>query len=260
MDQVSEMAKEEGVIRVCVALPKFGYTLPHSYMNRLVNFASLGKLEARGQYLKETPRFEFLYATLGDLFTPVAREEAAKLAIEWDCDYLFMIDDDMICPDTMFEQLWKRNVDIVAALAFTRNYPHHPVLYQSIEEFDPATRKDWFKNSPIFRYPKNQLVEVDAVGFGAVLIKRRVLDGVPSPRFMSTCGTGEDIYFCYQAKKHGYRVFSDTACPIGHLSHPLNVTEEYVEQLRAKSEPEFEKERPEYKKYDKKEGLLVLGS
>lgn len=245
-------------IKVMVAIPKFGYTHPISYMNRMVNFASLGKLEAKGEALNLTPRFEFYYCLMGDMFTPVAREEAAKYTVEQACDYLFMIDDDMICPDNLFERLWKHDVDVVAPLAFTRNPPHHPVLYQSVEQYDPIAKKDWFVNNPVFKYPRNQLVEVDAVGFGAALIKRKVLDGVPRPRFMSTCGTGEDIYFCYQARKHGFRVFSDTSTPIGHLGNPLCVDEGYVDRFRKEQDTEgLEGYRPEYSKYNPKEGLLI---
>lgn len=254
-EDIATTAKGSGVVRVLVAIPNEGHTQVEAYANRLVNFMSLGKLEERGRLLKQTPRFEFYHLTLGRILTPLAREEAAKQLVAADMDYLFMIDDDMICPDDMFEKLYRHNVDLVAPLAFTRNFPHKPVIYQTVEGFDPVQQKDYFLNTQVRSYPKNSLVECDAVGFGAVLIKSDVVKRVPAPRFMSTCGTGEDIFFCYQAKKQGYRVYMDTSIKLGHLSHPVNITEEYVERVRTQY-PETAKTNGSELKYEHK---VILG-
>jgi hypothetical protein len=109
-------------------------------------------------------------------------------------------------------------------------------------------------------YPKDKLVECDAVGFGAVLIKMETLKSVEGPRFMSTCGTGEDIYFCYLAKKKGFRVFMDTRVKLGHVGHPAIITEEYVDFVRKRDNMEIEKFHGEYTKYkDEKPPVCLLG-
>lgn len=220
------------IVKVGVSIPTMGYTDPAAYCNRLINFMHLGKLEERGRLENHEVQFQFHLFVQGRLFTPLAREEAAKAVVENDLDYLFMIDDDMICPDTIFEQLYKHDVDIVAPLAFTRNPPHKPVLYHCVEGYDPVEKKDYFINNVIMNYPKETLVECDAVGFGAVLIKRWVLDKIGTKPFMSTCGTGEDILFCYKAKKIGAKTYMDTGCKLGHLGNPICVTEDYVNMYR----------------------------
>lgn len=221
---------EQKKVKVAISIPNMGYTSPQAYANRLVNFLHLGKLE---EATKNSPvSFEFFFSVMGRIYTPVARDEAVRLALEANCDYLYMIDDDMICPDDMFEKLYAHNVDIVAPLAFTRNPPHKPVLYQAVEGYDPVEKKDYFINNVIMNYPKNTLVNCDAVGFGAVLIKRWVLEKIGPKAFMSTCGTGEDILFCYKARKLGAKIFMDTSCKLGHIGNPINVTEEYVENYR----------------------------
>lgn len=255
-EEIKAEEKETGVVRVLVAIPNEGHCYVEAYANRLVNFMSLGKLEERGKLLKLTPRFEFYFLTLGRIFTPVAREEAAKQMEEAGMDYLFMIDDDMICPDDLFLKLYRHDVDIVAPLAFTRNYPHNPVLYSCVEGWDPVAQKEYFISHHIMNYPKDSLVECDALGFGAVLIKAEAIKKVAKPRFMSTCGTGEDIYFCFQAKKHGARVFMDTSVKLGHLSHPANITEDFVMRVRKENNMEIEKKHGEYKKYEHK---VILG-
>lgn len=251
--------REEGVIRVLIGFPHEGMTGSEAYINRLSNLKHLGHLEERGKILKESPRFEFYIKTCGRMHVHVAREEMAKMALAMEADYVFFIDDDMIAPDDLFEKLYASDKDIVAPLAFTRNFPHNPVMYSCIDGWDPVIQKEHFTNYAVKNYPKDRLVECDAVGFGAALIKTDVLKAVPAPRFMSPCGTGEDIYFCYQAKKKGFRTWMDTRLKLGHVSHPIIVTEDYVEHVNKQFGMEVEKRNGEYKKYDSKEPVLLLG-
>jgi hypothetical protein len=221
------------IVKVAVSIPTMGYTDPAAYCNHLANFMHLGKLEERSK--GQEVEFQFHLFVQGRIFTPVARDEAMNATLNSDCSYLYMIDDDMICPEDMFERLYAHNVDIVAPLAFTRNPPHKPVLYHCVDGYDPVEKKEYFINNVIMNYPKDTLVECDAVGFGAVLIKRWVLEKIGKKPFMSTCGTGEDILFCYKAKKIGAKTYMDTSCKLGHIGNPINVTEEYVEGYREKN-------------------------
>lgn len=257
IDQVEE--KKPNVIRVLVGLPHEGMTGSEAYCNRLSNFKHLGHLEERGKLNNESPRFEFYQYTIGRMHVHVAREEMAKHAIAINADYLFMIDDDMIAPIDLFEKLYANGKDICAPLAFTRNYPHKPVMYSCVDGWDKVAQREYFINHAVMNYPKKKLVECDAVGFGAVLISAAALKAVPEPRFKSPCGTGEDIYFCYQAKKRGIRTFMDTRICIGHVSHPIVITEEYVDNIRKANNSEIEKRHGEYIKYDSQSPMLGLG-
>lgn len=266
-----------------------GYTQVEAYGNRLENFMKLGNLQTERnsffkfsdlldkhapdnkdsilrEYLSESryihktedELFEFWFINIGRIFTPAAREEAAKKALEHNLDYIFFVDDDMICPDDMFLRLYRHNkvADVVCPLAFTRNAPYNPVLYQSVEGYDAVNKSDYFINTPIVNYPKNKLVEVDACGFGAALIKTSILNKINPPYFMCSEGTGEDILFCYKVKKAGGRVFMDTTFNIGHLSHPTVITEEFVDNYRQQSDKETSKRYGEFSKYN---ALTVLG-
>lgn len=254
-------SKQEGVVRVLIGLPHEGMTGSEAYTNRLSNFKHLGHLEERGKLLKESPRFEFYQYTIGRMHVHVAREEMAKHALAINADYLFMIDDDMIAPDDLFEKLYASQKDIIAPLAFTRNAPHKPVMYSCVNGWDTVLQKEYFINHAVMKYPRNRLVECDAVGFGAVLISKAALAGTPEPRFKSPCGTGEDIYFCYEAKKKGFRTFMDTRIKLGHVGHPTVITEEYVDGFNKEFglDKEIAQRHGEYTKYDAKEPILVLG-
>ena len=272
---------EMKVVRILFAIPNEGHCVVEAYANRIIGSLHMGKFEQLGKsasdfkaliekhdpeiankvmdeywsknagYKKyiDGKRFEFFFVTLGRILTPYAREEAAKLAVDHHMDYLFMIDDDMECPEDLFEKLYRWNVDIVAPLAFTRNFPHKPVIYATMEGWDELRRTPYFRNHFVMKYPKDQLVECDAVGFGAVLIKVDVLRHMEKPVFMSTCGTGEDVFFCLKARRQGFRVFMDTSTKLGHYSHPQLITEEFVEKMRRDMKMDVEKKNGDYKKY-----------
>lgn len=257
------MDKQPGEVWVAISVPNMGYTQVEAYGNRMMNFFHLGKLQERGLQERTTPRFKFFFSSVGRMFTPVARDWAARHALELGCDYLYMIDDDMMCPDDMFEKLYENQVDIVAPLAFTRNPPHKPVLFECKEGYDHTSKKDYFLNHSVMRYKRDTLQRCDAVGFGAVLIKTDVLRKMKEKNgneqwFMSTCGTGEDIFFCYQAGKlAGAKVYMDTRVKLGHISNPPIIDENYVDAFRKNQfEGDFEKKFGESNKY---EPITVVG-
>lgn len=277
-------------VKVLIAIPNMGYTQVEAYGNRLMNFMQMGNMQTARKsfyefaeilesvcpdkkddvlnaYLEKHNRFikkvgdeifEFWFINIGRIFTPAAREEAAKKALEHNMDYIFMVDDDMICPDDLFLRLYRHHeiADIVCPLAFTRNEPYKPVLYAAIEGYDAVNRSDYFINNVIMNYPKNKLVEVDACGFGAALLKTGYLKKMSAPYFMSSEGTGEDILHCYKAKKVGARVFMDTTFNIGHLGHPQIITEAFVDNYRKSTDTNSETRYPEFSKY---QALTVLG-
>lgn len=221
---------EDGKIKVMIGIPRGGFTLTEAIDNQIDMAFYLGKLE-------EKSNFKFYWATIGRLFVPKAREEFARYAIELGCDYLMMIDDDMICPVDLFERLYKHDVDVVAPIAFQRRHPYFPVIYKTRTGWDTVRKQTYFANEIVKNYPKDTLFECDAVGFGAVLIKADILKRFEPPRFMSTSPTGEDILFCYQAKENlGIKIYCDTSTRIQHLGSPSVIGEEDFEKANVMDE------------------------
>lgn len=215
-------------IRVMVGIPNEGHTQAESYYNRLMLAFHLGKLEA------ETGKFQFYWATAGRMFTPLAREKLVESALEVDAEYVFMMDDDMLTPIDLFERLYRHDVDLVAPLAFARTPPYSAVIYRVREGYDPVSRQEYFVNEWVRNYPKDKLVECDAVGFGSVLFKTSILKKMQAPYFMSSCGLGEDILFCHRARKSGAKIFMDTTTKLGHLTHPIVVDEQFSEDFTSR--------------------------
>lgn len=231
LEPVSKSLAAQRVVKVTFGVPLKGHTPPESYHDRMLMYRYLGAREVEQYYLKENPRYVFNYCNVGEIFVPYAREQLADSAMALDSDYLFMVDDDMLCEPDLFYELAKHDKDVVAALAFTRNSPYQPVLYQVIDGYDPVVQKSYYTNTCIKNYPRNTLVECDAVGFGAVLIKTSVLKKLQKPWFMGSHGAGEDIHFCWMAKKAGFHVYMDTSQKMGHLSHRNIITEEFSDDF-----------------------------
>ena len=229
------------VVRVMFGIPNEGHTEPEAYDNRLVMSQHLGALQVvsfngdkhfQGMDFNYPTghQFEFYICSIGKVFTALARERIAEEAVKQDMDYLFMIDDDMITDSDIFEKLYRHDKDIVAALAFTRSHPYSPVIYNLNKGYDGITQSNYYVNYTVFDYPKDTLVECDAVGFGAVLIKCDVLRKMKKPWFMSTAGSGEDIHFCHKAGEDGFKIHMDTSVKMGHVGYPKIITEEdYLE-------------------------------
>ena len=239
----------EAVYKVLVGIPLKGHTPPRSYHDRMLMWKHMGGQEAMDYCSKKSPRYVFSLGAIGELLIPFARERLGDAALEMGCDYLFMVDDDMLTPPDLFYQLVKHDKDICAALAFTRNPDHKPVMYQSIEGFDPVTNRTFGLSKFVLNYPRNQLVQCDAVGFGAVLIKTSVLKKIPKPWFFGMELTGEDVAFCSKATKKGFEVWMDTSIKLGHLGSPAIITEEYSDTWNKLTVEEKDRLYGQYTKY-----------
>lgn len=253
---------ERPIVKVVIAVPNEGTTHYMAYENRMQMMIHLGILQERSKHEPVTDDgaiFEFYHFTAGRLLTPAAREALTDHALAADMNMMLMIDDDMTTPLTLFEMLYRHNVDVVAPLAFTRNPPHLPVIYQCETGWDSVTKNDYFINHYVRNYPKNQLVRCDAVGFGAVLIKMDVVRKMRRPYFMSTCGTGEDVLFCYNAfQQAGAKIYMDTGTKLGHIGAPILIDEEYAEKYwKEKEKLDVIKEGSGYDKKYVKEALAV---
>lgn len=234
--------------KVMVGIPLKGHTPARSYHDRMLMWKHLGNTEATQFHENKDPRYVFQLGAIGEMMVQYARERIAEATLEDGCDYLFMIDDDMLAPPDLFYKLAAHDKDIVAALAFTRNPDHKPVIYETVEGVDPTTGSYGFTRF-VNNYPRNTLVECDAVGFGAVLIKADVLKKVAKPWFFGMERTGEDITFCIKAKKAGFRVWMDTSIKLGHLSTPSIITEEYSDMWNKLTDEQREKTYGRFEKY-----------
>lgn len=226
----------EIVKKVAVQVPNESYIQSLAYDNHMVQLMRLGAWEERMKWEKRPIRYEFYFYSTGRLLTQMAREKLIRVARDQGMDYIMQFDDDMLLPTDYFKDMLETmegnpHINVLGALAFMRTAPHYPVLYTVTQGFDGIRNQDYYFNQNVKRYPKDTLVECDAVGFGGVCIDMNfVREKMTEPYFMSTTQTGEDIWFCVQAKEAGARIFMNTKIKMGHIMNPEVMDEEEFEK------------------------------
>lgn len=172
-----------------------------------------------------------------------ARDELAKQALlaeptpDGPYTHFMLLDSDHVFPPHMACQLAGHFinpvVDGISAVYYARNGNPLPVVYVK----DPSRDDSKYMHYPVVGIPEG-LCQVDAVGFGAIILKREVFEALPVPRFRFD-GCGEDVFFCVNAKEKGFRIFVDGTMKIGHLKDPEEVNSATFEKYFAENEKEL---------------------
>jgi hypothetical protein len=235
--------------KVAVAIPHKGHVNPLLYR---ALFTLQDKLTPQG--------YEFVYMELEAAGVAHARNQFVKAAIDSGVDLIHFVDDDIVLPPNAWQLYEHTTAPIVAGLYFTRQPPHTPQLYTRSQR--PENEGKYW---PLFDYPIDTLVEVDAVGAGCMLVHIEVFEfleklkndqdrvvadaiaaGVPpvqatymtyglqlSPWFEYLDYRGEDFYFCERARGAGYRILCDTRVKCIHMAE-VGITEQYYQEAKVR--------------------------
>ena len=136
-----------------------------------------------------------------------------------DCDALLLLDCDMVHPPDLLERLRAWDVDMVTAHYWKRNAPMESVCSISPDGTWP------YIPAPVNEMPNEGLVEIASTGFGAVLIKRAVIEKVtealgkeghpfalgPMPEMTNgeNAHLGSDMRFFHKARSLGFVLYLD---------------------------------------------------
>lgn len=159
-----------------------------------------------------------------------SRDTIAGKAVAEGFDQVVMLDSDMIFePDSILrlEEHLKNGLDFVSGIYFKRKKPVEPVIYSEM-----TVSQNEIGYIPSIKsyvdYPKDQLFEIEACGFGLVMMKTEVIKKVQDKfglPFFPVAGFGEDIAFCYRMKTLGIKRYCDSSIKAQHLAY-YPVTEE----------------------------------
>lgn len=155
-----------------------------------------------------------------------ARTQAAKYALELECDYIYFVDDDMVLSPNTYSSLKNCNADIAMAHTYVRGYPFDVMFFKYDDSYGKSNF-DGEKRLVHFNDWENHIegdgiVKVDAVGFACALIKTSNLLKLPPPYFVTSVNHTEDVYFCLKYKYYfpEISIVVDTKVPTGHLLAP----------------------------------------
>lgn len=184
-------------------------------------------------------RFGIAPKETGAAHIHAGRNELARVLLDQeDAGWLLMIDADMgFAPDTVERLLAVADpIDrpVVGALAFAQKSDGSGPLYARRYRMCPTLYKMHETDTevgfvPLFDYPRDQLVEVDATGAACLLVHRSVLDRItresphrPFDQVTVPKGPGgrtefgEDMSFCLRARMVGASIHVDTSVKTTH--------------------------------------------
>jgi hypothetical protein len=232
-------------IKILVLINTLTSISSYVYSNHIEFFITSKKL---------CPDVSFIMFTPHRMSIDRARNEAAKKALQLECQYLLFIDDDVLLPRNTLELLLEADKDIVAGLVMIRGFPFNVMAFklEDDEEHEGEQKLGYFNNLPVDEDEKLvELAECDAVGFSCCLIKIGLFQAMIPPYFVSFPNMTEDVFFCGKAKKTldpEPKIFVHTGVQCGHLMSPEPIEwgvkemfQEFYTKLELKETEEMEK-------------------
>ena len=159
-------------------------------------------------WFSEAPRVDML------------RNRAAHQAVADGFTHLIFLDADMVWPATaLHDLLAHHDRGIVAGAYFLKQPPYGPAhLKDPVEEKDGVS---WYKRADEFG---SELVPVSVVGMGCTIIPTQVFKDIPGNNWFHYDRdkdgwpvVSEDVPFCQDAEKAGYKIFMDPTIKCGHV-------------------------------------------
>ena len=186
-----------------------------------------------GVIAQDTARFTLFASSLISLETPpgsrvewrIGHSVAANTnalcqqTLDTGAKWLWILGDDHAFTPTVLTRLLAVDADVVLPLCLTRVHPYKPVLFTGADSNGCRTRLN------LDDHPKGGVIGIHSAGSAGMLIHRHVLEGLRQPWFRSGTTeagggveTGEDLYFCDQARQAGHRIKADLGCYLAHLT------------------------------------------
>ena len=178
-----------------------------------------------------------------------ARNQITRYALEkGGYDYILWLDSDMTFGPDLLERLIDDaegredgvRKDMVTGLCFGRRPPFRPCIYSRLDvETDGKMVRPTSEN--YYGYPRDSVFPVEACGFACVLMRMDVLEamGIYGVPFFPVGGLGEDLTFCWRARKLEIQPWCDSRLKIGHIMR-ISVDEGFRDTVLASAEADEE--------------------
>lgn len=162
-----------------------------------------------------------------------SRNQLLDTARKSGVDRVLWLDSDMAVPMNAIRQLSEDidgGCDIVSGIYYKRRPPCTPVIYKECRLVTKGIYK--LPTAKAYEeYPKDSLFEVEAFGFGCVMMTieaaDRITNGLGLMPFMPTGGFGEDLSFCMRARHVGLKLWADSRVRCGHIGLHTYTEEDY---------------------------------
>lgn len=188
--------------KIAIAVP--------SHDNCPIGFA--GDLAAMAMYSREKlgPEIEIGICMIGGTYIHSARRKILRMCMDQKCTHILWLDSDMRFPQDTLVRLLNHQKDLVGINYANRIFPTGFVAFKKLDD-EVSIRLETLPES-------TGLVEVDALGFGALLMTQAVFKVLPpldeDPWFtydwkQGGIEVGEDVHFCKLVKRRGITLYVD---------------------------------------------------
>ena len=183
--------------------------------------------------LRHNGNVKFVYCASSLVYD--SRNSLARRAIVEGFDRVLWLDSDMkFAPDLLqkLEADIDEGLDMVSGLYICRKPPLKPVIFDKVgyDHIEGSMEVKPYANS-YYEYPKDQLFEIEACGFGGVLMNTSLLKEVEQTYglpFAPILGFGEDISFCLRVKELGKKMYCDSRVKLGHVGNFVFTEDTYL--------------------------------
>jgi len=154
--------------------------------------------------------------------TDLARNRASMELLKTDFTHLLMLDIDHVHPTDIIQRLARwvlkdpKKYQVVGGLNFRRSEPYDPCAYKTGADGSMYTIT-WEKD--------DEIMEVDRLGTGSILIAREVFETIPPPWFWNDYSQswrdawpGEDIGFNKKCVENGIKMWVDLTVTSPHIT------------------------------------------
>lgn len=196
----------------------------------------------------------------------IGREFLKRKELEW----LFLTNDDNLCPPDTIPRLLSHGIDAVTGLYLSRVQPFEPIVFDRVQEEGPelAAMYPEAKRSNRWYYRRflddrdGQLVPIVACGDGCLMIRREVMEQIPEPwwEYGETLADAcdHDVTFSRKVREAGFDLYCDLGLHVGHITsavvypfrHPdgrwvthIRQADRGIEFPAARPDTQFAKER-----------------
>jgi len=197
-------------VSVLLVTPHPG-TVATSYMQSVLSCQAYDR--SHDHHLRQ---LALIQCSAGNL--PQVRNQGARLLLDSDAEWLWMVDSDMgFVPDTL-ERLIDCSVQVVGAMCFGLRSAGPDGMFGSVSErFATLYGEDL---QSLDSWPENTLLSVHATGTGCLLVNRSVLEKIGTGWFDPVEGPdgylSEDLSFCSRVRDAGEQVYVHTGVRTSH--------------------------------------------
>ena len=169
----------------------------------------------------DTTGFDVIHSYVSGYSVARARNLMAQKAIDEGCDYLLMVDSDMLPPKDGLINLASHDVEV--CLGWAVRGSSDDGLTSVIKDGSPGYEKSYYANEIVQLAESGEhLIRVKGCGMAFALLSTDVFRRFKRPWFKyvdypNGSALGEDYYFCHQCHSVGLRVHVDTRVGCGHI-------------------------------------------